>query len=105
MDAPPGDLPARVDIDGIHQLPARRCRDKRIQVNANAVFPVEGHKDPRYLKACALFEKKLSQRAVKDALKPISLDTVNKWHQEWEAKNNKSEPEPAQQSFSDNTEF
>jgi hypothetical protein len=66
---------------------------------------VEGHKDPRYLKACALFEKRLSQRAVRDALKPISLDTVNKWHREWQAENKKSEPEPAQQSFSDNKEF
>jgi len=45
--------------------------------------------DPRYAKACELFEKGLSQRDARDHFddpKP-SLGTINKWHQKWESEN------------------
>lgn len=45
---------------------------------------VAGHEDPRYLKACEMFVEGMSQRKVAEALKPISIRTVNGWHKRWE---------------------
>jgi hypothetical protein len=61
---------------------------------------IEGQEDPRYLRACEMFTQKLSQRKVQEALKPISIGLVNKWHKKWKAERETSDPQiPLREEF------